>query len=72
MSDIGWWCDYCGVRHITTACPNEPHAGLVASGYVPMGGVAGHCGKCGAPYTCEQVPGGTGVQYVPLCKCWNV
>jgi hypothetical protein len=36
--------------------------------------IAGHCGKCGAPYCVdmtsvhhEKLP-----KFIPSCKCWNV
>ena len=35
--------------------------------------VAGHCGKCGAPYYSPDVWHGTGpVPMQPSCGCWNL
>ena len=35
--------------------------------------IAGHCGKCGAPYTVDLVTSGFGPPKFHLtCVCWNV
>jgi hypothetical protein len=34
---------------------------------------AGHCGKCGAPYTVDMLAGAIGPpRFITSCKCWNV
>lgn len=40
---------------------------------VPMPSVAaGHCGKCGAPYTMDMTAGIGPPKFIPSCKCWNL
>lgn len=43
--------------------------------YQPIQWAAGHCGKCGAPYTVDLVSATPQVgppKFVPSCRCWNV
>lgn len=39
--------------------------------YPPVPVAAGHCGKCGAPYTVENLVVGP-TKFIPSCKCWNL
>lgn len=62
-------CQTCG-RYHGAWCPGP---------YIPVpfaapSMVAGHCGKCGAPYTQDLTVGSLGAQpkFTPSCKCWNV
>lgn len=38
---------------------------------LPAWNVAGHCGKCGAPYTFNPIAGSTAAEFEPSCRCWN-
>ena len=60
-------CPQCGMWHQGIRCPLPPPYQYV----VHPGGVAGHCGKCGAPYTWHPISGGTTDEYQPTCRCWN-
>ena len=57
-----WFCrhgidvDYCGICR-----PPSP---------VPL--AAGHCGKCGAPYTAVFGGAFEPLKFNPTCKCWNL
>jgi hypothetical protein len=46
----------------------NPRTSTVA---ISPGMVAGHCGKCGAPYTYDPPFGTTQSKFTPSCKCWN-
>jgi len=38
-----------------------------------MNSIAGHCGKCGAPYFCPVMWHGiVPPTPTPMCACWNV
>jgi hypothetical protein len=43
----------------------------VQPAYYTFSNVAGHCGKCGAPYTYNPIDGSTAAEYEPTCRCWN-
>lgn len=56
----GWYCNRCGYRHGSTACPNN-------WGWIVPQPAAEHCGKCGAPFT-RDINGAP----QPICVCWNL
>lgn len=60
-------CPYCGRF--------GPHFGChpltyYASPLPPL--AAGHCGKCGAPYTSTVGSAFEPLKFNPSCKCWNL
>lgn len=61
----GWWCGHCNCRHGTSCCPNWGQ-------YVAPLAAAGHCGKCGAPYTTDASAAFAPTKFTPTCKCWNI
>jgi hypothetical protein len=64
--------DYC--RHglppenCSACCSKQPY--FLWSAQHPS--VAGHCGKCGAPYTADLLAGTGPPKFIPTCACWNV
>lgn len=65
-----WYCPACCRWHRGSCSSGGPVPYQLV--YNVPGAAAGHCGKCGAPYTQDFNHMDTSPRFVASCKCWNV
>lgn len=64
-----WYCNGCCAWHRGPCCFGGARYQLTYNNPVAA---AGHCGKCGAPYTIDYNHMGTDTKFNATCRCWNV